>query len=64
MNPKPQGQTLFAVPVPAGVRYSPFGTNSNSFAHQAVQVLGLPNPTPQTWEPSWNVPLPVPDPHP
>lgn len=38
----------------ADTRYSPLGFNSNSFAHQAVEVLTGQRPLPQAWAPGSN----------
>lgn len=33
------------------INYNPFAANSNSFAHEAVSVLGVQRPTPAAWAP-------------
>ncbi len=43
----------------AGIPYNPFTRNSNSYAHQAVEVLGLPRPTPPVWAPAHGTVLDV-----
>jgi hypothetical protein len=39
----------------------PYGwlMNSNAFAHQAAEVLGLTTPVPRVFGPGWNTQLPV-----
>ncbi|MHB8530719.1 MAG: hypothetical protein ACYC8V_14570, partial [Caulobacteraceae bacterium] len=43
----------------AHITYWPMGANSNAFAGQAVQSLGLPRPIPPVWAPGSATALPV-----
>ena len=35
----------------ANIGYSPYSTNSNAFAHQSIEALGVPRPSASVWAP-------------
>ena len=43
----------------AQIPYRRMSTNSNAYAHGAIQATGLQSPTPPVDVPGWNTPLPV-----
>ncbi|MCX6023101.1 MAG: hypothetical protein NTZ05_15500 [Chloroflexi bacterium] len=43
----------------ASIVYNPFGANSNTFSHHAIEFLGHKRPTPPVWAPGWSHYLPI-----